>query len=93
MIREAWLIEYTSNGEPKRAVHLHNAIADYRQIDPAAVVTRLDDTPPELPVIDSRSLARARKAYSNATGLGTSKTGMFAALKAARDPNSNQGQG
>jgi len=91
MTREAWLIEYTSNGEPKRAVHLHNAIADYRQIDPAAVVTRLDDTPPELPAIDSRALASARKAYHNATGIGTSKTGMFAALKAAREPQEGHG--
>lgn len=43
MIREAWLIEYVSNGEPKREVHLHNAIADYRQIDPNATASRLDD--------------------------------------------------
>lgn len=41
--------------------------------------------------VDSASLERARKAYSNATGLGTSKTGMFAALKAAREPQEGQG--
>ena len=49
MIREAWLIEYTSNGDPRRAVHLHNAIGDYRDIDPDAVVTHLTDPNEETP--------------------------------------------
>lgn len=41
--------------------------------------------------INSAALERARKAYHNATGIGTSKTGMFAALKAAREPQEGQG--
>lgn len=41
--------------------------------------------------IDSSALERARRAYHNATGMGTSKTGMFAALKAAREPQDGQG--
>lgn len=49
MIREAWLIEYTSNGEPRRAAHLHNAIGDYRDIDADAIATRLTDPNEEAP--------------------------------------------
>lgn len=41
--------------------------------------------------IDSAALERARRAYHNATGIGTSKRGMFAALKAAREPQDGQG--
>lgn len=39
----------------------------------------------------SAQLERARRAYHNATGIGTSKTGMFAALKAAREPQDGKG--
>ena len=41
--------------------------------------------------VDAAALERARRAYHNATGIGTSKTGMFAALKAAREPQEGQG--
>lgn len=51
----------------------------------------LQEQRPALMTIDSAALDRARKAYSSATGIGTSKTGMFAALKAAREPQDGQG--
>ncbi|GEM_PF-4945727 len=38
-----WLIRYTDRcGTPRGAVHTHNAIADFRSIDPAATVEELD---------------------------------------------------
>lgn len=38
-----WLIRYTDRcGTPRGAVHTHNAIADFRAIDPAATVEELD---------------------------------------------------
>ena len=37
----AWLIELTVSGQPHRVACLHNAIADYREIDPNAKVTPL----------------------------------------------------
>ena len=40
--KRAWLIEYTrEDGEPCRAIHLCNAIGDYRMIDPNATVTAM----------------------------------------------------
>lgn len=38
----AWLIHYSSNGERRFVVHMHNAIGDYRSIDPDAEVTCID---------------------------------------------------
>lgn len=44
MTREAWQIDFTDkDGNRKSVVHLHNAIGDYRDIDPSAVVTRLTE--------------------------------------------------
>ena len=43
LAREAWLIEYTSEGLPPRTVHLHNAVADFRARDPKAVAVRLTE--------------------------------------------------
>lgn len=38
-----WLIRYTDPcGTPRVTVHTHNAIADFRAIDPAATVEELD---------------------------------------------------
>lgn len=37
-----WLIHYSSNGERRSVVHTHNAIDDYRVIDPDAEVTCID---------------------------------------------------
>ena len=36
LMEVAWLIEFEIEGEPRRSVHLHNCIADYREIDPKA---------------------------------------------------------
>lgn len=44
MTREAWQIDFTDrDGSLKSVVYLHNAIGDYRDIDPNAVVTRLTE--------------------------------------------------
>ena len=40
----AWIIHYSSNGERRFVVHMHNAIGDYRSIDPDAEVTCIDCT-------------------------------------------------
>ena len=38
-----WLIRYTDRcGTPRATVHTHNALADFRSIDPAATVEELD---------------------------------------------------
>lgn len=37
-----WLINFVRGGEQQKLVHTHNAIADYRSIDPAASVTEID---------------------------------------------------
>ena len=40
----AWLIEYEQHGK-RRAVHLHNAVGDYRDFDPCAQSTPLYASP------------------------------------------------
>jgi len=37
----AWLIEYRRNGDRHRIQHLHNAVGDYRTLDPQATSTPL----------------------------------------------------
>lgn len=42
----AWLIEYTdSSGATQRAVHLHNAVGDYRALFADAKATPLYEAP------------------------------------------------
>lgn len=42
MNTNAWLIRYTVDGKQFATVHTHNAVADYRLLDPAATVVRID---------------------------------------------------
>ena len=59
--------------------------------DPNGVFDAVQSAQNVAKAVDSAMLERARRAYSSATGLGTSKTGMFAALKAASEPQEGQG--
>lgn len=36
-----WLITYIAHGQPRQVAFAHNAIADYRGIDPAATVREI----------------------------------------------------
>lgn len=43
MSASLWLLRFTAHdGKPAAAVHMHNCIADYRELDPAATVLEIE---------------------------------------------------
>lgn len=71
-----WLIRYTFNGKNRSVAHTHNAIEDYRGLDPAATVQQFDAA------AVTELLAAAREAQQDAAALGMTTKRLTTAIAA-----------